>query len=283
MLKLFGWVTGKDHFLQDKINGHLFCDLVIKCVFHWSVRSRSPLQLGWVVRQLLEVLMLIPFNTFYFLVRCWCYITILGVKTSSTFDSLWTVPMRWSWALTAPSPRLPTRGTMLFILPCAVYSFLNFLTGFSLLTACFRVSISQGSSRIPLLCPRDAICFYTHDLHVFISHLDLFPKLHFHHSHCLLDTWYLIFQHHLKLNNFIAKFITSSPSSLSLSQLLLPTFLLRLIASSFSQQSKFSMFPSSWTPLSPLFSTFHQSLRLSNYSFIISLHQQCQRMEAITG
>lgn len=172
---------------------------------------------------------------------------------------------------------------MLFILPCAVYSFLNFLTGFSLLAACFRVSISQGSSRIPLLCPRDAICFYTHDLHVFISHLDLFPKLHFHHSHCLLDTWYLIFQHHLKLNNFIAKFITSSPSSLSLSQLLLPTFLLRLIASSFSQQSKFSMFPSSWTPLSPLFSTFHQSLRLSNYSFIISLHQQCQRMEAITG
>lgn len=172
---------------------------------------------------------------------------------------------------------------MLFILPCAIYSFSNFLTGFSLLAARFRVSMSQGSSRIPLLRPRDTIHFYSHDLRIFISHLDLFPKLHFHPSHGLLDTWYLIFQHHLKLNNFIAKFIISSPSSLSPTRLLLPTFLLRLMASSFSQKSKFSMFPSSWTPLSPLFSTFHQSLRLSNYSFTISLHQQCQRMEAVTG
>lgn len=94
-----------------------------------------------------------------------------------------------------------------------VHSFSNFLTGFSVLAACLRVSISQGPSLISLLYPRNIIHFYTND-HIFISYLDLFSKLYFHYSNCQMDTWYLILQPDLKLNYFITEFIISFPSSL---------------------------------------------------------------------
>lgn len=109
---------------------------------------------------------------------------------------------------------------------CVSFLFFFLLTSFSVLVSCLRMSIIQGSSLIPLLNPRDTQ-FYTYDLYIFISHLDLFPKLHFHHSNCPLDTWSLLFQHYLKLNNFIAKFIISFPSSLHPLWLLLLSFLLR--------------------------------------------------------
>ena len=111
-------------------------------------------------------------------------------------------------------PGLLTYGTVLFILVFMVHSFSNSLTGFSVWAAYLRVSVSQGSSLIPLLYPRDIPHFWTRDLNIFIFYPDPFPKLHFCHSNRHLDTWYLIFQHHLKLGNLITEFIISFPSSL---------------------------------------------------------------------
>lgn len=120
---------------------------------------------------------------------------------------------------------LPIHGTILFILLFTVHSFSNFLTGFSVLAAYLRVSISQGPSLISLLYPRNIIHFYTND-HIFISYLDLFSKLYFHYSNCQVDTWYLSLQPHLKLNYFITEFIISFPPSLQPLWFFLLTFVL---------------------------------------------------------
>lgn len=139
-----------------------------------------------------------------------------------------------------------------------------------MLVPCLRMSITQGSSLITLLNPRDIIYFYTHDFYIFISHLDLFPKLHFHHSNCSPDAWSLIFQHYPKLHNFIAKFIISFPSSLHPLWLLLLSFLLHHHSpGNLILLVLHLLFPSSWLLFLPHLPYFisHQDIWLFLHNF----------------
>lgn len=157
-----------------------------------------------------------------------------------------------------------------------VHSFSNFLTGFSVLAACLRVSISQGLSLI-FSIPETSSIFTL--MTTFLSptwtfSLNLLPLFK-------LPDGYLVFnfaawpQTQL-LYNWIHHFFSSS--SLPCSSI----WLLYSNSIAFSQEPKFNMHIILDSSLSPLSSIVHQLPRFSHHFFIISLQPQGQKIETIT-